>query len=200
MCSSAAPFALTARVDRITLTIDRPRASAHKGKSNRMMRYRKLSVLAVIIVAGCASAVVLPAAFGCFGAHAQAPTGHRQPKAVDVPRDPSKPGTPRSPEDIALERALNNICRGCSPLIPVRDVPRYDLARACPATSPEANDRCRRDEETAKQTLKERWTEFTEKARSDCVQSNEIGGRPSYEQLGICLRTTQLAPTLPEGR
>lgn len=167
-----------------------------------MMRYRKLSVLAPIIAAGCASALVLSAAFGCFAAHAQAPAplGHRQPRAGDVPRDPSKPGTPRSPEDIALERALNNICRGCSPLIPVRDVPRYDLARACPATSPEANDRCRKDEETAKQTLKERWTGFTEKARSDCVQSNEIGGRPSYVQLGICLRTAQLAPTLPEGR
>ena len=164
-----------------------------------MMRHYRLSVLALIIVAGCAT-LVLPAAFGGTGAHAQAPTGHRQPKAAEVPRDPSKAGTPRSPEDIALERALNNISRGCSPLILVRDVPRYDLARACPASSVEASERCRKDEETAKQTLKERWTEFTEKARSDCVQSNEIGGRPSYVQLGICLRTTQLAPTLPEGR
>jgi hypothetical protein len=169
------------------------------GKSNRMMRHHRLSVLVLIMVASCAM-LVLPAAFGWTCAQAQAPPGHRQPRATDVPRDPSKSGTPRSPEDIALERALNNICRGCSPLIPVRDVPRYDLARACPASSVEASDRCRKDEETAKQKLNEQWTQFTEKARSDCVQSNEIGGRPSYVQLGICLRTAQLAPTLPEGR
>jgi hypothetical protein len=161
-----------------------------------MTRYRKLFV-PVLILAGCAT-VVLPAAFGASGARAQtsapAPLGHRQPKAGDVPRDPSKRDASRSPEDIALERALNNICRGCSPIIPVRSLPRYDLGRACPASSIEASDRCRKDEETARQKLNEQWTQFTEKARSDCVQTNEIGGRPSYVQLGICLRTTQLAP------
>jgi hypothetical protein len=166
-----------------------------------MMRHHRLSVLALIMVAGCAT-FVLPAAFDRTGAHAQAPAplGHRQPKAGDVPRDPSKRETVRSPEDIALERALNNICRGCSPIIPVHTVPRYDLGRACPASSLEASDRCRQDEETARQRLNEQWTTFTEKARSDCVQTNEIGGRPSYVQLGICLKTTQIAPTLPEGR
>jgi hypothetical protein len=220
VCGSAGPFALTGNLDRITLTIDRPqllpdgggrtgggqarklRRRGHQAESNRVMRHHKLAVLVLIMVAGGTGSLLLSTLFGSTGAYAQAPAplGHRQPKATDVPRDPSKAGTPRSPEDIALERALNNICRGCNPVIPVRDVPRYDLARACPATSPEANDRCRRDEETAKQTLKEQWTEFTEKARSDCVQSNEIGGRPSYVQLSICLKTTQLAPTLPEGR
>jgi hypothetical protein len=177
------------------------RAGEHE-ETRKVPRHRKLSVLALIIV-GCASGLVLPAGFGRPGAHAQAappPTGHRQPRPADVPGDASKPGTPRSPEDIALERALNNICRGCNPIIPVREVPRYDLARACPSTSPEAKDRCRKDEESARRTLQEKWSGFTEKARSDCVQSNEIGGRPSYVQLGICLRTTQLAPTLPEGR
>jgi hypothetical protein len=170
-------------------------------ETSKVLRRRKLCVLALIIVAGGASGLMLPAAFGWSGVHAQvAPPGHRQPRAGDVPRDPSKPGTPRSAEDAALERALNNICRGCNPIIPVRDVPRYDIARACPSPSPEANERCRRDEESAKQTLQGQWSGFTEKARSDCVQSNEIGGRPSYVQLGICLKTTQLAPTLPEGR
>jgi hypothetical protein len=166
-----------------------------------MMRYRKLFVLA-LIMAGCAGGLVLLASFGWSGAHAQAPAplGHRQPKAGDVPRDPSKSGTARSAEDIALERALNNICRGCNPVILVRNVPRYDLARACPASSIEASDRCRQDEESARQKLNEQWPTFTEKARSDCVQTNEIGGRPSYVQLGICLKTTQVAPTLPEGR
>jgi hypothetical protein len=170
-------------------------------ETSKVMRRSKLSVLA-LIMAGCASGLVLPAGLGWSGAHAQVappPAGHRQPRAGDVPSDPSKPGTPPSPEDAALERALNNICRGCNPIIPVREVPRYDIGRACPAPSPEANERCRRDEESAKQKLQEKWSGFTEKARSDCVQSNEIGGRPSYVQLGICLRTTQIAAP-PTGR
>jgi hypothetical protein len=164
------------------------------------MRNHRLFLPLLVVMVGCAGSIVLPAPFGWTGAHAQAPMGHRQPRAGAVPRDPSKPETPRAPEDIALERALNNICRGCSPMIPVRSVPRYDIARACPAGSVEADERCRKDEEAARQRLNEQWSRFTEKARSDCVQSNEIGGRPSYVQLGICLRTRQLAPTPPERR
>jgi len=153
----------------------------------------KLRVLTLAMAAGCATALLLPACFDGFGARAQ----HRQPRATDIPGDSSQ-RTTRSPEDISLERALNNICRGCSPVIPVRAVPHYDIVRTCPAG--DSIKSCRDDEERARQTLTERWPQFTEKARSDCVQTNEIGGRPSYVQLGICLKTTQIAPSLPEGR
>jgi hypothetical protein len=158
-----------------------------------MNPHDKIRVLTLAMVAGCAAAFLLAASFDGSGARAQ----HRQPRVSDVPSD-STQKTTRSPEDIALERALNNICRGCSPIIPVRDVPRYDIARTCPAG--DSSDVCRKDEERVQQTLKQQWSTFTEKARSDCVQTNEIGGRPSYVQLGICLKTTQVAPTLPEGR
>jgi hypothetical protein len=160
----------------------------------------KPAPLARIVIAAAAVILVLFISSDWIDAQAQTPKGQRQPRPADVPRDSSQKPTPRSPEDIALERALNNICRGCSPIIPVRIVPRYDVARTCPATSGQDNDRCRRDEESAKDALTRQWTTFTEKARSDCVQTNEIGGRPSYVQLGICLKTTQIAPTLPEGR
>src|SRR5262249_22487282 len=91
-----------------------------------MMRYH-LSILMLVVAAG-AMGLVLPAAFGWSDAHAQtAPPGHRQPRAGEVPGDSSQKEAPKKPEDIVLERALNNICRGCSPIIPVRDVPRYDL-------------------------------------------------------------------------
>jgi len=167
-----------------------------------MMR-RHLWILMLVMAAGSAG-LALPVPFGWSGAHAQmkstAPLGHRQPRAGDVPSDPSQKEAAKSPEDLALERALGNICRGCSPIIPVRDVPRYDIARTCPAGAGQGNDTCRSDEERAQRTLREQWATFTEKARSDCVQTNEIGGRPSYVQLGICLKTTQIAPTLPEGR
>jgi hypothetical protein len=165
-----------------------------------MMR-RHLWILMLVMAAGSAG-VPLPVPFGWSGAHAQtkgtAPLGHRQPRAGDVPSDSSQKEAAKSPEDLALERALGNICRGCSPIIPVRDLPRYDIARTCPAG--QSSDACKTDEERARQTLQEQWGTFTAKARSDCVQTNEIGGRPSYVQLGICLKTTQIAPTLPEGR
>jgi len=158
-----------------------------------MTTHYKFRVLILMMAAGCAAALLLPASFDGSGVRAQ----HRQPRVSDVPSDSSQKTT-RSPEDVALERALNNICRGCSPIIPVRDVPRYDIARSCPAG--DSSDVCRKDEERVQKSLKEQWSTFTEKARSDCVQTNEIGGRPSYVQLGICLKTTQVAPTLPEGR
>lgn len=166
-----------------------------------MTPHNKFRSVKLMLVVACAAGFVLSASFGSSGAQAQvsaAPLGHRQPRAGDVPRDSSQQTTPKSSEDIALDRALNNICRGCSPIIQVRDVPRYDLARACPAG--DGSDSCRKDEENARQKLKDQWPTFTDKARSDCVQTNEIGGRPSYVQLSICLKTTQVAPTLPEGR
>jgi hypothetical protein len=165
-----------------------------------MMR-RHLWILMLVMMAGSAG-LALPVPFGWSGAHAQmkGTAPHRQPRAGDVPSDSSQKEAAKSPEDLALERALGNICRGCSPIIPVRDLPRYDIARTCPAGAGQGNDVCRSDEERARQTLQEQWGTFTAKARSDCVQTNEIGGRPSYVQLGICLKTTQIAPTLPEGR
>jgi hypothetical protein len=119
----------------------------------------------------------------------------RQPKPTAVPEDPSKKEAPPSPEEVALERALKNICRGCSPIIRVRDVPRYDLARSCPAG--DSSETCVKDEETVKGRLKEQWSQFTAQSKSDCVQRNEIGGNPSYVQLMICLKGAQIAPTLP---
>jgi hypothetical protein len=148
-------------------------------------------------VAVCAAALLLLTASSWIAAHAQVPpgsSGPQQPKATDVPKDSSKKETPPSPENVALERALKNICRGCSPIIPVRAVPRYDLARSCPAGRSET---CVKDEETVRGRLTEQWGQFTAQARSDCVQRNEIGGNPSYVQLMICLKGAQIAPTLP---
>jgi len=159
-----------------------------------------LPVLTLWARTGVATLLLLTSS-GWFAGYGQAPpatTGPRQPKVADVPKDSSKKETPLSPEDVALERALKNICRGCSPIIPVRDVPRYDLAHTCPADR--SSERCSTDEETARVRLKEQWSQFTAQAKSDCVQRNEIGGNPNYTQLIICLKGAQIAPTLPEGR
>jgi hypothetical protein len=45
----------------------------------------------------------------------EAPIGHRQPRADQVPpeTDWSNPNTPVSREDAALDRKIKSICRGC---------------------------------------------------------------------------------------
>ncbi len=45
----------------------------------------------------------------------QAPVGHRQPRAGDVPDEKSlsNPNDPMNKEDAALDRKIKSICRGC---------------------------------------------------------------------------------------
>ncbi|CAN5145774.1 hypothetical protein BH10PSE10_BH10PSE10_07550 [soil metagenome] len=52
-----------------------------------------------------------PAASGS-AAVPQAPIGHRQPRANEVPSAEEK-GYVESPEDKALDRKIKSICRGC---------------------------------------------------------------------------------------
>jgi hypothetical protein len=45
----------------------------------------------------------------------QAPVGHREPRASDVPSEKyqSDPNDPLSKENAALDRKIKSICRGC---------------------------------------------------------------------------------------
>jgi hypothetical protein len=45
----------------------------------------------------------------------QAPVGHRQPRAGDVPSEKnlSNPNDPINKEDAALDKKIKSICRGC---------------------------------------------------------------------------------------
>ena len=45
----------------------------------------------------------------------QAPVGHRQPRAGDVPyeKNLSDPNNPANKEDAILDRKIKSICRGC---------------------------------------------------------------------------------------
>jgi len=45
----------------------------------------------------------------------QAPIGHRQPRASDVPNEKNlvDPNDPLSKENAALDRKIKSICRGC---------------------------------------------------------------------------------------
>ena len=46
---------------------------------------------------------------------AEAPVGHRQPRAGDVPNEKnlSDPNDPLSKENAALDKKIKSICRGC---------------------------------------------------------------------------------------
>jgi hypothetical protein len=49
------------------------------------------------------------------GSVPQAPVGHRQPRAGDVPNEKnlSDPNDPLSKENQALDKKIKSICRGC---------------------------------------------------------------------------------------
>lgn len=49
------------------------------------------------------------------GSVPQAPIGHRQPRAGDVPNEKnlSDPNNPVNKEDAALDKKIKSICRGC---------------------------------------------------------------------------------------
>jgi hypothetical protein len=58
------------------------------------------------------SSLTSPSATTSSGSIPEAPIGHRQPRASDVPSAQEKNYT-ESAEDKALDRKIKSICRGC---------------------------------------------------------------------------------------
>jgi hypothetical protein len=167
-----------------------------------------LTVVAVTAYAVAAYSVVVPLVDPCgwFRADAQglsAPVGHRQPTPADVGNtDPSQKNPTASAADRALDRALNNVCRGCSsPTAAVAKLPRYDLAVTCGKLARDGTDKdtCRTDEEEARKQLNKQWAQFSKAGRSNCIQNTANGGRPGYVELSACL-SLERRPTPPDAR
>ena len=81
---------------------------------------KKLSVaLALLVLTGSPLAAQTGTGTGPAASPAQpvpeAPVGHRQPRANQVPSEKnlSNPNDPISKEDAALDRKIKSICRGC---------------------------------------------------------------------------------------
>jgi hypothetical protein len=78
----------------------------------------KVSIMRVTVAT---SALILIAAFGWSSALAQggpsreAPVGHRQPKAGEVPQEPQLTDAEKRQKELdkALDKKLKSICRGC---------------------------------------------------------------------------------------
>ncbi len=80
-----------------------------------------IAALAITLLAGGPAAVAQTGGAGSQGAASQtqpsreAPVGHRQPRADQVPSEKnlSNPNDPTNKEDQALDRKIKSICRGC---------------------------------------------------------------------------------------
>jgi hypothetical protein len=79
-----------------------------------------IATLALMLLIGGPAAIAQTGA-GSHGAASQtqpsreAPVGHRQPRAADVPSEKNltNPNDPLNKEDAALDRKIKSICRGC---------------------------------------------------------------------------------------
>jgi hypothetical protein len=76
--------------------------------------------MAVLVVAGVATAHAqnrknMGSTDNSDRSAVQAPVGHRQPRAGDVPdeKNLSNPNDAMNKEDAALDRKIKSICRGC---------------------------------------------------------------------------------------
>jgi hypothetical protein len=80
-----------------------------------------LSSALLVLIGGPAAMAQTGSKTGTSGAANQspsgreAPIGHRQPRAGDVPSEKnlSDPNNPANKEDAALDRKIKSICRGC---------------------------------------------------------------------------------------
>ena len=93
-----------------------------KTTMTRLISARLVATLAVMLLIGGPAAIAQTGGgAGSQGAGSQtqtgreAPIGHRQPRAADVPSEKnlSNPNEPMNKEDQALDRKIKSICRGC---------------------------------------------------------------------------------------
>ncbi|MCK1395983.1 hypothetical protein [Bradyrhizobium sp. 1] len=82
---------------------------------------KKIMVAAALVVLLGGAAVAQTGTKGSTSSGAssgslpQAPVGHRQPRAGEVPNEKnlSDPNNPVNKEDAALDKKIKSICRGC---------------------------------------------------------------------------------------
>jgi hypothetical protein len=84
------------------------------------------------------------------------------------------------------------------------EAPNFDVRKSCrndvQAYQGDTNAAsCLADEQSARETLRSRWTQFGSESRSMCTDMvNDIAGAQSYVELLTCLEDAKAAETLPE--
>jgi hypothetical protein len=115
----------------------------------------------------------------------EAPIGHRQPTASDVPANDSV----KSGED------AGNQTFGPA----LRSLPKLDVKATCRRAQPlsggekSAYQGCLDDETEAQRELSRTWFDFKPGSRTTCTQETNIGGGPSYVELLTCLQLDKQA-------
>jgi hypothetical protein len=80
---------------------------------------KAIITMAFLLVVGAPAAMAQSGNLGSSmskgSAMPQAPVGHRQPRASDVPNEKnlSDPNNPVNKEDALLDKKIRSICRGC---------------------------------------------------------------------------------------
>jgi hypothetical protein len=84
----------------------------------KMLRTKLIATIALALLSGATSAMAQNQGTGSSGAGGstvpQAPIGHRQPRADQVPSDKkTNPNDLLEKENAILDRKIKGICRGC---------------------------------------------------------------------------------------
>lgn len=137
---------------------------------------------------GCSSPTFAQDAAPSLGGIPQAPIGHRQPNASEVPADDSVQGRSASagqtPDTFGPELKL---------------LPKLDIQATCRRAQPlaagekSAYQSCVDDEVRAQKELSHKWSRYKAAARATCTQETRIGGTPSFVELVTCLELDQQA-------
>ena len=128
------------------------------------------------------------------GTAPQAPIGHRQPTARDVPADLANPtdgASPSAPVPIPNRRAGGP--------------PTLEVGASCEAAGQGAavlgrdKKACLGDETTAQETLKQNWSKYAASDKNECVGMVTTGGPPSYVELLSCVEILRDARNIRNG-
>jgi hypothetical protein len=93
-----------------------------RSKMKKWITTKLIMTIALLVLIGGATAIAQTGSnMGTSGAanpsqpSREAPVGHRQPRADQVPSEKnlSDPNNPANKEDAALDRKIKSICRGC---------------------------------------------------------------------------------------
>jgi hypothetical protein len=116
----------------------------------------------------------------------QAPIGHRQPNAGDVPSNDSVKGSDAGGGADTFGPALKSL-------------PKLDIKATCRRAQPlsegqkSAYDSCINDETEAQKQLSRSWFSYRAGSRTVCTNETKIGGAPSFVELVTCLELDKQA-------
>jgi hypothetical protein len=128
------------------------------------------------------------------GTAPQAPIGHRQPTARDVPPDLASPTDGAAP---SARVPTPNRHAGGPPTLEVG--PSCEAAAQGSVVLGRDKKACLGDETTAQDTLKQNWSKYAASDKNECVGMVKTGGPPSYVELLSCVEILRDARNIRNG-